>query len=244
MSGGSSRRYPPELRERAVRMVVEISDQHDSEWAAISEVAPTRRDRRRRARPRRGRPCATHRPLRRWTRRPGNRKAFSHLRHTADSSVDAVSRRQREFDSFPVAGVYQHESGFLALRFEHGQRLSQRGKHACAVVLHHDSGRGVDRRQRGILDRNLQSVRELRRQELLQRRRIHKPVARHGFADVRDNVERLLNPHNGKHGRRFCAMEDLGTGSLSATRWPGRRPTTRTSAVLKLGAFQAFWGPD
>jgi transposase len=39
MAGGSSRRYPPELRERAVRMVAEISDQHDSEWAAISEVA-------------------------------------------------------------------------------------------------------------------------------------------------------------------------------------------------------------
>ena len=39
MSGGSSRRYPSELRERAVRMVAEISDQHDSEWAAISEVA-------------------------------------------------------------------------------------------------------------------------------------------------------------------------------------------------------------
>ena len=31
--------YPPELRERAVRMVAEISDQRDSEWAAISEVA-------------------------------------------------------------------------------------------------------------------------------------------------------------------------------------------------------------
>ena len=39
MAGGSSRRYPPELRERAVRMVAEIADQHDSEWAAISEVA-------------------------------------------------------------------------------------------------------------------------------------------------------------------------------------------------------------
>jgi transposase len=39
MSGSSSRRYPPELRERAVRMVAEISGQHDSEWAAISEVA-------------------------------------------------------------------------------------------------------------------------------------------------------------------------------------------------------------
>src|SRR5258707_10406686 len=39
MSRGSSRRYPPELRERAVRMVAEISDQHESEWAAIGEVA-------------------------------------------------------------------------------------------------------------------------------------------------------------------------------------------------------------
>lgn len=39
MSGRTSRRYPPELRERAVRMVVEVSDRHDSEWAAISEVA-------------------------------------------------------------------------------------------------------------------------------------------------------------------------------------------------------------
>ncbi len=39
MAGGSSRRYPPELRERAARMVAEISGQHDSEWAAISEVA-------------------------------------------------------------------------------------------------------------------------------------------------------------------------------------------------------------
>jgi transposase len=35
----SSRRYPPELRERWVRTVAEISNQHDSEWAAISEVA-------------------------------------------------------------------------------------------------------------------------------------------------------------------------------------------------------------
>ena len=39
MAGSTSRRYPPELRERAVRMVAEISDQHDSEWAAMSQVA-------------------------------------------------------------------------------------------------------------------------------------------------------------------------------------------------------------
>jgi transposase len=39
MAGSTSRRYPPELRERAVRMVTDIRDQHESEWAAISEVA-------------------------------------------------------------------------------------------------------------------------------------------------------------------------------------------------------------
>ena len=39
MSGSSSRRYPPELRERAVRMVAEVSGQHDTEWAAMQWVA-------------------------------------------------------------------------------------------------------------------------------------------------------------------------------------------------------------
>jgi transposase len=39
MKSGSSKKYPQELRERAVRMVAEIRDQHDSEWAAIGAVA-------------------------------------------------------------------------------------------------------------------------------------------------------------------------------------------------------------
>ena len=39
MSGNTSRRYPPELRERAVRMVAEVRDQHESEWAAMGKVA-------------------------------------------------------------------------------------------------------------------------------------------------------------------------------------------------------------
>jgi transposase len=39
MSGSVSRRYPPELRERAVRMVAEIRGDHESEWAAIGKVA-------------------------------------------------------------------------------------------------------------------------------------------------------------------------------------------------------------
>lgn len=39
MSGNASRRYPPELRERAVRMVGEVRGQHESEWAAMAAVA-------------------------------------------------------------------------------------------------------------------------------------------------------------------------------------------------------------
>ena len=34
-----SQRYPPELRERAVRMVAEVTLKYDSQWAAIGAVA-------------------------------------------------------------------------------------------------------------------------------------------------------------------------------------------------------------
>ena len=39
MSGRTSKRYPVELRERAVRMVGEIRVEHESEWAAMGRVA-------------------------------------------------------------------------------------------------------------------------------------------------------------------------------------------------------------
>lgn len=35
----SSKKYPQELRERAVRMFVEVRGQHQSEWAAMGAVA-------------------------------------------------------------------------------------------------------------------------------------------------------------------------------------------------------------
>jgi transposase len=38
MSSGTSKRYPPELGERAVRMVAWIRHEHRLEWAAIESV--------------------------------------------------------------------------------------------------------------------------------------------------------------------------------------------------------------
>lgn len=39
MSGNTSRRYPAELKERAVRMVAESREEHETEWSAMNRVA-------------------------------------------------------------------------------------------------------------------------------------------------------------------------------------------------------------
>jgi transposase len=48
------KRYPPEVRERAVRMVFEHTEEHSSQWAAICSIA--------------GKLSMTAETLRRWVR--------------------------------------------------------------------------------------------------------------------------------------------------------------------------------
>jgi len=51
----TSKRYPVEVRERAVRMVFDHEDEYDSQWAAISSIA--------------GKLGMTPETLRKWVRR-------------------------------------------------------------------------------------------------------------------------------------------------------------------------------
>jgi len=47
VTGRGQQHYPPELRERAVRMVAEVAPNYDSQWAAITAVAQKPRAQRR-----------------------------------------------------------------------------------------------------------------------------------------------------------------------------------------------------
>ena len=39
MSGNTSRRYPAELKDRAVRMYAEVRPDHETDWAAMEKVS-------------------------------------------------------------------------------------------------------------------------------------------------------------------------------------------------------------
>jgi transposase len=117
MSGGSSRRYPQELRERAVRMVAEISGQHDSEWAAISEVARLL-----------GVGCAE--TVRKWVRQ-GQADVGARPGITTEESAE-LKRLQRENAELRRANAIQTGDGGKVLAIGlHGVR---RGLASLAVV--------------------------------------------------------------------------------------------------------------
>jgi transposase len=109
MSGGSSRRrYPPELRERAVRMVIEISGQHDSEWAAISEVARLL-----------GIGCAE--TVRKWVRQ-GQIDVGARPGATTEESTELKRLRQENAELRRANAILKTASAFFAAELDRPQQ--------------------------------------------------------------------------------------------------------------------------
>jgi len=94
-----SQRYPQELRERAVRLVSEVRDQYDSEWAAIESVATKLG-------------IGSSATLRKWVRRAevdaGERPGVtSHESAEARKFADGESRRTRPVINSGTAAPYR-----------------------------------------------------------------------------------------------------------------------------------------
>ncbi len=72
----TAKKYPPEIRERAVRLLIDQQDKYDSLWAAISSVA--------------GQIGCTPETLRQWHKRAGNSQGNS------DSDRERLKQLERE----------------------------------------------------------------------------------------------------------------------------------------------------
>lgn len=104
----SSKKYPPELRERAVRMVAEVRDQHESEWAAIGAVADLLG-------------VGTAETVRKWVRqdqvdagaRPGT---------TSDESAEMKRLRRENAELKRANAILKAASAFFAAEIDRPQR--------------------------------------------------------------------------------------------------------------------------
>ncbi|WP_420831994.1 IS3 family transposase [Nocardia huaxiensis] len=95
----SRKKYPVELRERAIRMFVEIQDQHESEWAAMKAVADLLG-------------VGTPETVRKWVRQGqidgGTRPGVS-----TDESAELKRLRRENAELKRANGILKAASGFL-----------------------------------------------------------------------------------------------------------------------------------
>ena len=108
MTGRSQPPYPPELRERAVRMVAEVQADYDSPWAAMNAVAEKLG-------------VGTGETVRKWVRqaeidggtRPG----------TTSEESDEIRRLRREVSELKRANeILKAASAFFAAEIDRPQK--------------------------------------------------------------------------------------------------------------------------
>ncbi|MFI5536371.1 transposase [Nocardia sp. NPDC051900] len=104
----SRKKYPAELRERAVRMFVEVRDQHPSEWAAMRAVAELR--------------GVTHpETVRTWVRQAevdeGARSGV-----TSDESAELKRLRRENAELERANAILKAASAFFAAEIDRPQR--------------------------------------------------------------------------------------------------------------------------
>jgi len=108
MAGDTTRRYPPELRDRAVRMVAEVRGQHESEWAAMAAVAKLLG-------------IGTTETLRKWVRQAevdgGHRAGV-----TSEESAEVKALKRENAELRRANGILKAASAFFAAELDRPQR--------------------------------------------------------------------------------------------------------------------------
>ena len=105
---GASRPYPAELRERAVRMVAEISDQHESEWEAMGDVAQLLG-------------IGTAETVRKWVRR-AEIDAGARPGVTSEESAELKRLRRENAELRRANAIFKTASAFFAAELDRPQR--------------------------------------------------------------------------------------------------------------------------
>ena len=112
MSSNTSRRYPLELRERAVRMVADSRPDHGSEWEAMTSVASKLR-------------VGSAETIRHWVRAAeaaGNPKAVAAAEECAEECAE-VRRLRTEVRELRWANeILKAAAGFFAAELDRPQR--------------------------------------------------------------------------------------------------------------------------
>ena len=104
MAASTSKRYPPELRERAVRMVTEVAGDHGSEWAAMNEVAGLLG-------------IGTAETVRKWVRQ-GEVDAGQRPGATTDESAELKRLRRENVELKRANGILKAASTFFAAELD------------------------------------------------------------------------------------------------------------------------------